>query len=200
MLGLTGGIGSGKSTVAALLANHQRAAVIDADAISRSTTAAGGSAVPTIAATFGPHLIAQDGAMDRAAMRGLVYTDPEARQRLEAIIHPLVAKETDRQLAHARQEGVPLVVFDVPLLAESGPRWRAPVDRVLVIDCDRDTQIQRVMARNALPREQVESILAAQAHRAQRLACADAVVFNGVGTSLAQLQAQISVWAQRFGL
>ena len=200
LLGLTGGIGSGKSTVANLLAKHQRAAVIDADAISRSTTAVGGSALAGIAATFGPHLVAPDGAMDRAAMRDLVYKDPEARQRLEAIIHPLVAQETDRQLADARQRGAPLVVFDVPLLAESGPRWRARVDRILVIDCDRDTQIQRVMARNALPRDQVERILAAQARRAQRLACADAVAFNGAATTLPELRRQIDAWARRFGL
>ena len=133
-------------------------------------------------------------------MRDLVYKDPEARQRLEAIIHPLVAQETDRQLADARQRGAPLVVFDVPLLAESGPRWRARVDRILVIDCDRDTQIQRVMARNALPRDQVERILAAQAHRAQRLACADAEAFNGAATTLPELRRQIDAWARRFGL
>ena len=200
LLGLTGGIGSGKSTVAAMLAEAHRAAVVDADAISRSTTAANGSALPAIAAAFGQHLIGTDGALDRAAMRELVYNDPNARQRLEAIVHPLVSQETDRQAAQALQDGAPLIVFDVPLLVEGGARWRARVDRVMVVDCDAETQIERVIARNQLPRAQIESILAAQAARAQRLACADAVVFNGVGTDLARLRAQVNDWSQRFGL
>ena len=165
LLGLTGGIGSGKSTVAQMLA-VQGAAIIDADAISRATTAAGGAALPAIAQQFGAHLIAPDGALDRTAMRALVFDDADARQRLEAIIHPLVAQETDRQARLALDAGRRLLVFDVPLLVESGARWRAKVDRVLVIDCDSATQIDRVMARNALPRDQVEQIVAAQASRA----------------------------------
>ncbi len=200
LLGLTGGIGSGKSTVAALLADGHGAAIVDADAISRSTTAAGGSALPAIAARFGPHLIGADGALDRAAMRDLVYTDPKARERLEAIIHPLVGQETDRQAEKAVLDNAPLIVFDIPLLAEGGPRWRARLERIMVIDCDALTQIERVMARNQLSRAQVENILAAQASRSQRLACADAVVFNGGDTSLARLRAQVGAWAQRFGL
>ena len=123
-----------------------------------------------------------------------------ARERLEAIIHPLVSQEAERQAAHAQQAGAPLIVFDVPLLVESGARWRARVDRVMVIECDAETQIQRVMARNQLAREEVERILVAQASQAQRLACADAVIFNGAGTELVQLRAQVSEWAQRFGL
>lgn len=200
LLGLTGGIGSGKSTVANILATAHRAAVIDADAISRATTAAHGSALPAIAEAFGPHLIGADGALDRAAMRELVYADPTARQRLEAIIHPLVGQETDRQAAAAQAASVPLIVFDVPLLVESGARWRARVDRIMVVDCDAETQIERVIARNQLPREQVHSILAAQASRTQRLASADAVVINGAGTNLAWLGAQVGMWARRFGL
>ena len=200
LLGLTGGIGSGKSTVAAVLAEAHGAAVIDADAISRTATAANGSALPAIAAAFGAHLIGTDGALDRSAMRELVYRDPAARQRLEAIVHPLVGQETDRQTAQALGQGAPLIVFDVPLLVEGGPRWRARVDRVMVVDCDAETQIQRVMARNQLPRDQVEAILAAQANRGRRLACADAVIFNGAGTDLGQLRARLSAWAQRFGL
>ena len=200
LLGLTGGIGSGKSTVAAMLADAHRAAVVDADAISRSTTAANGSALPAIATAFGQHLIGADGALDRAAMRELVYNDPNARQRLEAIVHPLVSQETDRQATRALQDGAPLIVFDVPLLVEGGSRWRARADRVMVVDCDAETQIERVMARNQLPRAQIESILAAQVGRAQRLACADAVVFNGVDTDLAQLREQVNDWSQRFGL
>lgn len=199
LLGLTGGIGSGKSTVAQMLA-VQGAAIIDADAISRATTAAGGAALPTIAQQLGAHLIAPDGALDRTAMRALVFDDADARQRLEAIIHPLVAQETDRQARLALDAGRRLLVFDVPLLVESGARWRAKVDRVLVIDCDSATQIGRVMARNALPRDQVEQIVAAQASRAQRLAAADLVIFNGAGVTQDALRAQAARLAQTFGL
>lgn len=199
LLGLTGGIGSGKSTVSALLAECG-AAVVDADAISRATTAAGGSALPAIEAAFGAGLIGADGALDRAAMRALVFQDTAARARLEAIIHPLVADETERQARLAAQNGHPLIVFDVPLLVESGARWRARVDRVLVVDCDPATQIERVQARNQLPREEVERIVQAQATRAQRLAAADIVVANGAGVTLHQLQQQVRDWAQRFGL
>ena len=199
LLGLTGGIGSGKSTVAQMLA-VQGAAIIDADAISRATTAAGGAALPTIAQQLGAHLIAPDGALDRTAMRALVFDDTDARQRLEAIIHPLVAQETDRQARLALDAGRRLLVFDVPLLVESGARWRAKVDRVLVIDCDSATQIGRVMVRNALPRDQVEQIVAAQASRAQRLAAADLVIFTGAGVTQDALGAQAARLAQTFGL
>ncbi|MBK8665022.1 MAG: dephospho-CoA kinase [Burkholderiales bacterium] len=198
-IGLTGGIGSGKSTVATLLA-ERGAAVIDADAISRASTAGGGGALPAIAATFGAALIGADGALDRAAMRALVYRDAGARQRLEAIVHPLVAQEIDRQAQRAINAGHHLIVFDVPLLVESGPRWRARVDRVLVVDCDPATQIERVMARNQLPREEIERIIAAQVTRAQRLGAADAVLFNGAGVTLTALHTQVHTWAARFGL
>lgn len=200
LLGLTGGIGSGKSTVAGLLAAQHRATVIDADAISRQTTSAGGSALPAIAAAFGSELIGADGALDRAAMRELVYQDADARHQLEAIIHPLVAQETDRQAQQALASGAPLLVFDVPLLVEAGARWRARVDQVMVVDCDAQTQLARVMQRNGLPREQVEAIIAAQASRGQRLSCADTVVFNGLGVDLTLLGIQLGAWAQRFGL
>ncbi len=199
LIGLTGGIGSGKSTVAAMLAEHD-GQVIDADAISRASTAAGGSALPAIRAAFGPALIGADGALDRNAMRELVYRDAGARQRLEAIIHPLVSQETDRQARQAIDARRRLLIFDVPLLVESGARWRAKVDRVLVVDCEPATQIERVMARNQLPRKQVERILQAQATRAQRLAAADLVVFNGAGVSLMQLRAQVDALAAAFGL
>jgi len=198
-LGLTGGIGSGKSTVAALWA-ERGATVIDADAISRATTAAQGAALPAIAAQFGPALIGADGALDRAAMRDLIYRDPAARARLEAIVHPLVGQETERQVARAQQQGAPLLVFDIPLLAESGARWRARLDRVLVVDCEPEVQIRRVMARNQLPREQVQAIMAAQATRAQRLAAADWVLFNGEGVTVRDLSRQIHALAERLGL
>jgi len=198
-IGLTGGIGSGKSTVAAMLV-EQGAALIDADAISRACTAAGGAALPAIAREFGPQLIAADGALDRAAMRELVFRDPGARQRLEAIVHPLVGAETERQARQALAQGRRLLVFDVPLLVESIERWRQRVDRIVVVDCEPETQIARVMARNQLPRAQVEQILAAQASRAQRLAVADAVIFNGADVTLQALRAQVRQLVDAFGI
>ncbi len=199
LLGLTGGIGSGKSTVAQVL-SERGAAVIDADAISRAMTARNGPALPAIAKAFGPAMIGADGALDRAAMRAQVFHDDGARRRLEAIIHPLVTAETERQTRSAIDAGHGLLVFDVPLLVESGARWRAKVDRVLVVDCEPATQVERVMARNGLPRQQIEQILAAQATRAQRLAAADMVLFNGAGVSLDDVQARARRVAATFGL
>lgn len=196
-LGLTGGIGSGKSTVAAAL-QEAGAAVVDADAISRSTTAAGGAAMPAIAQQFGPQFVDSDGALNRNAMRELVFAKPEARLQLEAIIHPLVGQETARQTQAARDAGKKLVVFDVPLLVESA-HWRDRVDRVLVVDCRLDTQIERVMARSQLTREAVQAIIAQQANRERRLAAADLVIYND-GLSLEQLRQQAREIAHRFGL
>jgi dephospho-CoA kinase len=175
-VGLTGGIGSGKSTVLQMLA-QLGAAVIDADAISRAATAAGGPAIAAIAQRFGSEFIGADGALDRARMREHAYADPQARRQLEEIIHPLVGAESARQVQSALDAGVPCIVFDIPLLVESG-RWRSQVDRVLVIDCSAQTQVDRVVARNALAPEAVRAIMAAQATRAQRLAAADIVICN----------------------
>ena len=155
-LGLTGGIGSGKSTVAQMLASRG-AAVIDSDAIARSVTAANGSAMPAIAAEFGKEFVAPDGSLDRDRMRALVFSDPSAKLRLEAIVHPLVGSATQAQAQKALQAGHTLLVFDVPLLVES-PRWRKQVDKVLVVDCSENTQIKRVMERSGLTREAVEKI------------------------------------------
>ena len=184
-LGLTGGIGSGKSTVAQMLA-ARGAAVIDSDAIARSVTAANGSAMPAIREAFGPEFLNPEGALDRERMRALVFTDPDAKLRLEAIVHPLVGLATQAQAQAAIQAGHTLLVFDVPLLVES-PRWRKLVDQVLVVDCLETTQIERVVARSGLTREAVHNIIQAQATRAQRLAAADITVFND-GLDLAQLQ------------
>jgi len=184
-LGLTGGIGSGKSTVAKMLA-ARGAAVIDSDAIARSVTAANGSAMPAIREAFGPEFVNPEGALDRERMRALVFTDPDAKLRLEAIVHPLVGLATQAQAQAAIQAGHTLLVFDVPLLVES-PRWRKLVDQVLVVDCLETTQIERVVARSGLTREAVHNIIQAQATRAQRLAAADITVFND-GLDLAQLQ------------
>lgn len=188
-LGLTGGIGSGKSTVSQML-QARGAAVIDADAIARSMTSAHGLAMPAIAHTFGAEFITADGSLDRERMRAHVFSQPDAKQALEAIIHPLVAVETKRQAQLATETGHLTLVFDIPLLVEAGARWRAFVDRVLVVDCLPETQIQRVMSRNGLSREAVESIIAAQATRQQKLAAADWVIDND-RISLDELQAQV---------
>jgi dephospho-CoA kinase len=185
-LGLTGGIGSGKSTVASLLA-QAGAAIIDADAISRSLTQAGGMAIPAILAEFGEKLITPEGAMDRNAMRALVFSNPQAKRQLEAIVHPLVAQGLQMQTQVALAAGKNFLVFDVPLLVESGDRWRRQVDWVCVVDCQTETQIQRVMARSALTRPEIEDIMAQQANRAKRLASADAVIYND-GIDLVQLK------------
>ena len=196
-LGLTGGIGSGKSTVAALLAGLG-AAVMDADAISRHLTAPGGLAIEAIRQHFGADFITPEAALDRDRMRRLVYTDGSARQQLEAIIHPLVHTEIWRQAQQAEAAGCPCLVFDVPLLVESA-HWRDKVDLVLVVDCCPETQISRVMARSGLAREAVLAIIAAQASRAQRLAVADLVLLND-GISLAQLDDRVRAMAAGFGL
>jgi dephospho-CoA kinase len=196
-VGLTGGIGSGKSTVLEML-RQMGAASIDADAISRATTAVGGAAIAGIVHHFGPGFITPEGALDRERMRARVYADPSARYALEAIIHPLVGAESTRQVEQAQAQGTRCIVFDIPLLVESG-RWRTEVDRVLVVDCLPATQIARVVARNALDAAQVQAIMAAQAPRELRLQAADAVIFNE-GLSLQQLQAQVRWVGRTFGL
>jgi dephospho-CoA kinase len=197
-IGLTGGIGSGKSTVAGFLA-RRGAAIIDADAISRSLTAPGGRAMAAIASTFGESMLGSDGAMNRQAMRERIFRDPQAKRQLEQIIHPLVNQITAEQAQAAVQSGHGVLVFDVPLLVESGERWRKQVDRVMVVDCDTETQTQRVMARSGLSAEEVNRIVAQQASRAQRLACADWVVVNQ-GLSFDDLDSLIGQVAADFGL
>ena len=197
-LGLTGGIGSGKSTVASILA-RAGAAVMDADAISRSLTQAGGRAIPAILAEFGETLIGPDGAMDREAMRALVFSNPSSKRQLEAIVHPLVGQVLQEQSNAAVAAGHACLVYDVPLLVESGDRWRRQVDWVCVVDCEVETQIQRVMARNQLGRADIERIISQQASRQQRLACADAVIFNE-GIDLAHLEHLVHEMMTRFGL
>lgn len=196
-VGLTGGIGSGKSTVLAMLA-QLGAAAIDADAISRGTTAAGGAAIAQIRQVFGADFLTAEGALDRQRMRAHTFSDPDARRRLEAIVHPLVGAESARQVEAALAAGAKCIVFDIPLLVESG-RWRQQVDRVLVVDCSVETQVARAMQRSGLAEEAVRAIIAAQATRAQRLAAADLVICNE-GLSLEQLAAEVEQAAQRFGL
>ncbi len=187
--GLTGGIGSGKSTVATMLVGCG-ALLVDTDAIAHALTAPGGAALPALARAFGPEIIATDGSMDRDRMRTLAFGDPSARRRLEAILHPMIGDEAQRQASLA--DGRP-VVFDVPLLAASSA-WRQRVERVLVVDCQEDTQIQRVMHRSGWTAEQVQRVIAQQTPRVARRAIADAVIFND-GLSLAALQAQVqALW------
>ncbi len=188
-IGLTGGIGSGKSTVAALLVECG-ATLIDTDAISRSLTLPGGAAIDAIRTEFGPPTIDAHGAMDRAFVRALVFADASAKARLEAILHPLIGLECSRQEAAATGDAL---VFDVPLLVES-TRWRARVDRVLVVDADEDTQVARVLQRSQWSRETVLAVIAQQASRERRRAAADAVIFND-GLSLSQLADEVrALW------
>ncbi|MDR0213617.1 MAG: dephospho-CoA kinase [Comamonas sp.] len=197
-LGLTGGIGSGKSTVGMRLAQCG-AVLIDADAISRSLTAAGGAALPAIARVFGNDLIDENGALNRSRMRELVFANAQTRQQLEGILHPLIAAQTQQQYAAAVAANCKLVVHDIPLLVES-VRWRQELDGVLVVDCRESTQVDRVMARNGLSADTVQSIMTAQASRAQRLAAADWVLYNDEGVTIEALDAftdQIAAW---FGL
>jgi dephospho-CoA kinase len=191
-IGLTGGIGSGKSMVASFWV-EAGATVIDSDAIARQLTLAGGAAMPLILAEFGPTMLADDGSLDRQRMRELVFAEPAAKQRLESILHPLIGEETQ---AAALAACTDLIVFDVPLLVESG-RWLARVERVLVIDCEEETQIARVMQRSAWTRPAVEAVLALQARRSERRACADAVIYNE-GISPAELRQQVLTLAQRW--
>jgi dephospho-CoA kinase len=172
-VGLTGGIGSGKTTVADMLA-ERGAAIIDTDQIAHQLTMPGGAAIPEIHTQFGASFLSADGAMDRARMREFVFTEPSAKARLEAILHPLIRVETERAAAQAQGT---YLVFAVPLLVESGS-WKQRVSRVLVVDCAEETQVRRVMSRNALAEPQVRAIIAAQATRGQRLAAADDVIDN----------------------
>ena len=172
-IGLTGGIGSGKSTVAALLAACG-ATIVDTDAIARQISLPGGAAMASIAQTFGAEFIDAAGGLDRERMRTLAFSDDTARRRLEAILHPLIGLETERQAAAS---GAPVIVFDVPLLVESG-RWCSRVHKVLVVDCLEATQVTRVVARSGWAADAVQAIIDRQASRARRRACADAVIFN----------------------
>ncbi|MBL8286692.1 MAG: dephospho-CoA kinase [Rubrivivax sp.] len=185
-IGLTGGIGSGKSTVARLLVRCG-AHLVDTDAIARALTLPGGAGIAPIAAAFGAESIAADGALDRARMRALVFADPAAKVRLEGILHPLIGEQA-RAHAAAAAAGQP-VVFDVPLLAESS-HWRDRVERVLVVDCSEATQAARVAERPGWTLAAAERVIAQQAPRAARRAIADAVIHND-GLSLDELAAAV---------
>ena len=191
VVGLTGGIGSGKSTVADLFV-AQGAALVDTDAIAHELTAPGGIAMPALLAEFGPELATATGALDRAAMRRLVFADATAKARLEGILHPLIRQVSGQRCQAAT---TPYVVLAVPLLVESG-NYRQRCDRIVVVDCPESLQIERVMSRNGLAAAEVEAIMAAQASRAQRLAVADDVVLNAAGRD--SLSAQVAVLHQKY--
>lgn len=190
-LGLTGGIGSGKTQVANLLAGWG-ASVIDTDLIAHSLTAPAGQAIEPIRQMFGAEVLEPSGALNRARMRELVFADPARRVELEAILHPLIA-QTVRQEAEQAQ-GL-YVVFVVPLLVESG-RWRQQIDRLCVVDCDQLTQIERVQSRSGLELATIQKILAAQATREQRLAVADDVIDNSKAVTMGDLEKQVLVLHQ----
>jgi len=173
IIGLTGGIGSGKSTVADRFA-ALGATLVDTDLIAHALTGPGGAAMPAIREAFGTAVIADDGRLDRAAMRALAFSDPAARKRLEAILHPMIREQSQREIEASTGCYVMLVV---PLLVESGA-WRERAHRLLVVDCPVEVQIERVMRRSQLAREQVLAILAAQATREARLAVADDRIDN----------------------
>lgn len=185
-IGLTGGIGSGKSKVADLLALWG-AAVVDTDVIAHELTAPGGLAIEPIMQQFGPGVISPTGALDRQAMREIAFESPEARQQLEAILHPMIGSLTQRQ---AEQAAGCYLVFVVPLLVESG-RWRERVDRICVVDCDPDTQIRRVQTRSGLTHEAIGRIMRVQATRETRLAAADDVVLNDGRTDIDELTRRV---------
>jgi len=196
-LGLTGGIGSGKSTVARLLA-ARGAVVLDADEMSRATTRAGGAALPAIAQVFGIDFVSAQDGLDRQRMREHVFAHPDARSQLEHIIHPLVAHAMKEQTEVAIEAGARCLVHDVPLLVESG-RWRHTLDHVLVVDCSEETQRRRVLARNQWDDATITAVLQSQSPRLPRLAAADVVLFNDVD-ELHLLTGQVETLAMRFGL
>lgn len=196
-IGLTGGIGSGKSTVAAMLVDCG-AVLVDTDAIARELTAAGGAAMPALIERFGAAIADSSGALDRAAMRELAFRDAEVKARLEAVLHPLIGLEAQ---ARAKAAGDAVVVFDVPLLAESlrrrpppRPGWRERVERILVVDCPEATQIDRVAQRPGWDAKAAASVVQAQASRAERRAVADAVIHND-GLTIEVLRGAVqSLW------
>ena len=196
-IGLTGGIGSGKSTVSAQL-GQMGATIVDADAVSRSVTGSNGSAIPALTTAFGSSILSSNGALDRAQMRRLIYSNPASKIQLEAIVHPLVRTEIQRQSILAETNGARCIVFDIPLLLETA-YWRRMLHRILVIDCTEETQISRVVQRDGLSAEQVQRVVLAQVSRLDRLQAADMALFNdGISPQILALRVQ-EIGAQ-FGL
>lgn len=186
-IGLTGGIGCGKSTVAELFAEHG-AGIIDTDAIARDLTQSGGAAIAAIRAAFGGDYLTAGGALDRAKMRALIFSDAAAKQRLELILHPLILEQAKTQLS--RLQDKPYVIIAVPLLPES-PAFRRLAQRVVVVDCDENTQLARVIRRNRMNEAEIRGIIAQQTPRAERLKIADDVIHNDA--DLDSLAKQVNV-------
>lgn len=193
-VGLTGGIGSGKSAVARQLV-VLGADLVDTDAIARRLAEPGGAAIGALREAFGPACIDAQGALDRAWMREQAFSDAQVRRRLEAILHPMIGARAQEAAARSR---APVLVFDVPLLVESG-RWRSRVDRVLVIDCEETTQVDRVVRRSGWTPAQVRAVIERQASRAMRRACADAVLVNE-GADLEALHAEVGWLLRAWGI
>jgi dephospho-CoA kinase len=192
IVGLTGGIGCGKSTVANLFAKFG-AGIIDTDIIARRLTEAGGAAIAEIRADFGADYISADGALNRAKMRRLIFSDIAAKQRLELSLHPLILEQAKVQLQPLQTR--PYIILVVPLLAES-PAFRQLVQRILVVDCDADTQVARVTARSQMDAAEVRGIIAQQTPRAERLQLADDIIHNDVG--LDSLAEQVAVLHEQY--
>jgi len=193
LIGLTGGIGSGKTAVSDLL-GKLGAGIIDTDLIAHQITAPNGAAIDSIKNEFGSNFIDNTGALNRDRMRTLVFADPAARKQLEAITHPLIRQETIRQAKALTKEGAPYLVFVVPLLIES-KSWQGVADLLVVVDCPKDLQIQRVMQRSNLSRDEVEKILQAQSSREARLQHADFILENQ--GNLADLEAEVAQLHQK---
>jgi dephospho-CoA kinase len=191
-IGLTGGIGCGKSTVASLFAEHG-AGIIDTDTIAHDLTRSGGNAIASIRAVFGKDYISADGSLDRAKMRGLIFADAASKRQLEHILHPLILEQAQAQLQQLRSK--PYIIIVVPLLPESAA-FRQLVQRVLVVDCDEDTQVGRVIGRSPMTSREVRAIIAQQTPRAARLKLADDVILNE--DDLAGLAEQVNVLHQRY--
>lgn len=194
VVGLTGGIGSGKSSAAQHFVAHG-VPLIDTDLIARQLTAPAGAALPALRAGFGDQLFLTDGSINRQAMRELVFSQATQRRRLEGILHPMIEQEVRAQQTHIAEQGAPYLILDVPLLYET-PALQAYCHRILLIDCHQDTQLSRVMARNRLPEEQVRAIIAAQSTRQQRQHLAHDIVVNE--GSLDALHAQLHRLHQRY--
>ena len=190
-IGLTGGIGSGKSTFAAML-SARGFALIDADAVSRELTGGGGLAIAKVREAFGNSFIALDGSMDRDQMRTLVFNHPQAKTQLENILHPLVRASIAEKLSAIKDKGEPLAILDIPLLVESS-QWQGQLDGIIVVDCSQARQLSRVMARNGWTQAQTQAVMATQASRQERLAVANWVIDND-SDDLSALQKQADAW------
>ena len=190
-IGLTGGIGSGKSTVSSILRRSKGFGLIDADSISRSLTASNGLAIPLIQEAFGASFISPDQSLDRTKMRELVFSNPQAKQTLESIIHPKVLQGIELELQNLLNSGFSTVILDIPLLAESHARWQDKLNAILVVDCSKETQIQRVIQRSGLKPEIVLKIIESQASRELRNSIGNWVILND-GITLEELHHRVA--------